>query len=94
MAAIRTRIFSSGRWRIKLLFGNVFRSFATYGVHVSAIACLKIAWESLAASIGLPCVVPGVAFGNVAPVGVLIMAFQACSPGQSKQEQRSCQCQS
>ena len=35
---------------------------------MSAIACLRIAWESLAASTGLPCVVPGVAFGNVAVV--------------------------
>ena len=60
--------FSSGRWRIKWLFGNVSRRFATYGVHVSPIACLVIAWESASAWTGLRCDIPGIIFGNVAIV--------------------------
>ena len=61
--------FFNGRWRIRWLFGNVSRSFATCGVHGSAIACLRIPWESHTACSGLPCDVPGVLLGDVAPVG-------------------------
>ena len=60
--------FSNGSWRITWLFGNISRSFATCGVHGSAIACLRNAWESHTACAGLPCDVPGVILGNVAPV--------------------------
>ena len=62
--------FFNGGWRIKWLFGNVSGSFATCGVHGSAIACLRNAWESHAACTGLPCDVPGVILGDVALVGV------------------------
>ena len=76
--------FFNGRWRIKWLFGNVSRSFATYGVHGSAIACLRIAWESQTVCTGLFCDVPGVTLGNVVFVEVPIMARQALQPSPNQ----------
>ena len=63
------KVFCNDRWRIKWLFGNVSRSFATFGVHAFAVACLRIAAESHTACNGLPCDVPWVIHGKVAPVG-------------------------
>ena len=64
------KVFFKGRRRIKWLFGNFSRSFVTYELHGSAVACLRTAWESHTACNGLPCDVPGVILGNVALVEV------------------------
>ena len=57
---------------------------------MSAIACVKIAWESHAACTGLPCDVPGVILWKCSTLemlhlwGFLIMARQALQPSPKR----------
>lgn len=50
----------NARWRVRWMFGTVSRSWGTHGYVGSALACLRIAWESHTKYTDLVCDVPGI----------------------------------